>query len=301
MPSDPKPKSKKKPKKAKFKSLKKGSLASESKCVKEELSGEPMSDEITCHEVDTSSEIGSPLSCVQKKRRKADSTLDVDEGKTLKKKSKKLKKPTTERCSVDLDFCMQHGEPVYSKPCESVVDTEQKPASRSRMGGKISITTMPVKRVLMIKPEKLKKANIWSRECIPSPDFWLSQEDAILCAVVHEYGPHWSLVSETLYGMTAGGYYRGRYRHPVHCCERFRELIQRYVLSAPDNPNTEKISNTVSGKALLKVTEVSTLNSSILLLNFLLYTSLCCSVNLKSIVYEWFTWATRKKNCIDFL
>lgn len=58
------------------------------------------------------------------------------------------------------------------------------------MGGKVSITTMPVKRVLTIKPEKLKKANIWSRECVPSPGFWLTQEDAILCAVVHEYGPH---------------------------------------------------------------------------------------------------------------
>ncbi|KAG2686940.1 hypothetical protein I3760_09G030300 [Carya illinoinensis] len=260
MPSDPKPKSKKKAKKAKFKSLKKRSLASELKPVKEEPSAEPMSvdDEIISHEVVTSSEIVSPISSVQKKRKKAESALDVEEGKSLKKKLKKLKKPPSEQCPLDLDSNlsgMQHDEPVYSRPCDSVVDIEQKTASRSRMGGKVSITTMPVKRVLMIKPEKLKKANIWSRECVPSPDFWLPQEDAILCAVVHEYGPHWSLVSETLYGMTAGGRYRGRYRHPVHCCERFRELIQRYVLSAPDNLNTEKVGNTGSGKALLKVTE----------------------------------------------
>jgi E1A-binding protein p400 len=144
------------------------------------------------------------------------------------------------------------------KPYEVVSDLEQKPAGRSKMGGKISISTMPVKRVLMIKPEKLKKGNVWSRDCVPPPDSWLPQEDAILCAVVHEYGPHWSLVSETLYGMAAGGFYRGRYRHPVHCCERFRELIHRYVLSSPEYPiNNEKMSNMVSGKALLKVTEVS--------------------------------------------
>ncbi|XP_041028492.1 protein PHOTOPERIOD-INDEPENDENT EARLY FLOWERING 1-like isoform X2 [Juglans microcarpa x Juglans regia] len=259
MPGDPKIKSKKKPKKAKFKSLKKGSLASELKPAEEETSSEPISmdDEIICHEVVTSSEIVSP-SLVWKKRKNAESALNVEEGKMLKKKSKKLKKPPTEQCPSDLDSKlsgMRHDERLYSRPCDSLPDIEQKPASRSRMGGKVSITTMPVKRVITIKPEKLKKANIWSRECVPSPDFWLPQEDAILCAVVHEYGPHWSLVSETLYGMTAGGSYRGRYRHPVHCCERFRELIQRYVLSAPDNPNTEKVSSTGSGKALLKVTE----------------------------------------------
>jgi hypothetical protein len=72
MSSDPKPKSKKKPKKAKFKSLKKGSLASELKPVKDEAPTEPMStdDEIICHEI-TSSDIVSPISSVQKKRKKA--------------------------------------------------------------------------------------------------------------------------------------------------------------------------------------------------------------------------------------
>lgn len=292
MSSDPKPKSKKKPKKAKFKSLKKGSLASELKPVKNEAPTEPMStdDEINFHENFISSDIVSPISSVQKKRKKTESTLDGEDEKTSKKKSKKLKKPRPEKCSLDLDSNLsgvQHDEPIDSKPCESAVDIEQRPASRSRMGGKVSITTMPVKRVLMIKPEKLKKANIWSRECVPSADFWLPQEDAILCAVVHEYGPHWSLVSEILYGMAAGGYYRGRYRHPVHCCERFRELIQRYVLSAPDNPNIEKVCNTGSGKALLKVTEVGIKirKNFKLVVNLLLCTSACCSVDFMSIIY----------------
>lgn len=259
MPSDPKPKPKKKSKKAKFKSLKKRSLASELKPVKGDLQVEPMSidEDSISYEMVTYSDMESPRSIVKRKRKKAESR-PFGEEKTSKKKSKKLKKSTLEICPSEFDTnlsTMEHDEVTESKPSESVVDFEHKPVSRSKMGGKISITSMPVKRVLMIKPEKLKKGNIWSRDCIPPPDFWLSQEDAILCAVVHEYGPYWSLVSDILYGMTAGGFYRGRYRHPVHCCERFRELIQRYVLSTPDNPNYEKVNNIGSGKALLRVTE----------------------------------------------
>ncbi|GFY99811.1 SNF2 domain-containing protein [Actinidia rufa] len=249
------PKSKKKPKKAKFKSLKKGTLASESKAMKKELPNDSLSidDENTSHEATTSSEVAPLHSTVEKKRKAA---LDCDEVKSTKK-SKKVKKAHPEILAADSNqLSKQLVEPKNSKLCESVVDLEQKPVSRSKMGGKISITPMPVKRVLTIKPEKFKKkGNIWSRDCLPSPDFWMPEEDAMLCVLVHEYGPHWSLVSETLYGMTAGGLYRGRYRHPVHCCERFRELIQRYVLSAADNPNNEKTGNAGSGKALLKVTE----------------------------------------------
>lgn len=245
----PKPKSKKKPKKAKFKSLKKGALASESKAIKEELSTEPMSID---DEVITSSERISLHSSTEKKRKAASDS-------NFTKKSKKVKKTPSELSPSVLDFNLfskQQDEPKDSKLCGSFLDVELKPISRSKMGGKISITAMPVKRVLNIRPEKVKKkGNIWSKDCFPSPDSWLPAEDAVLCAVVHEYGSHWSLVSEVLYGMTAGGYHRGIFRHPVHCCERFRELFQRYVLSAADNFQNEKINNTGSGKALLKVTE----------------------------------------------
>ena len=260
MPSDPKPKTKRKPKKTKFKSLKKGSLASGSKSVKEaSVDAMSIDEETLSHEMLTFSDAASPRSGMLKKRKKVEITIDGSEEKTSKKKSKKLKRTSVEICPQDLDTdspVMQHGEPTDSKPIECVVEAEQKPVSRSRMGGKISITSMPIKRVLMIKPEKLKKGNIWSRDCVPSPDVWLPREDAILCAAVHEYGPYWNFVSEILYSMTAGGFYRGRYRHPVHCCERFRELIQRFVLSSPDNPNHEKVCSTGPGKALLKVTEV---------------------------------------------
>lgn len=259
--SHSKPKTKKKPKKAKFKSLKKGALTSESKAVKEEPSVEPMSIDDDFYDEDaTFSDVMSPPSTSQKKRKKAELALydDEEREKSSKKKSKKLKKSLPTR-SPDSDSKLsrkRYDDSTELKTSESMfIDFEQKSASRSKMGGKISITAMPVKRVLMIKPEKLKRGNVWSRDCVPSPDVWLPQEDAILCAVVHEYGPNWSLVSDILYGMTAGGYYRGRYRHPVHCCERFRELIQRYILSAPDNSINEKISNVGSGKALLKVTE----------------------------------------------
>ncbi|KAF2286312.1 hypothetical protein GH714_013748 [Hevea brasiliensis] len=222
MPSNAKPKSKNKPKKAKFKSLKKGSLTTELEHVKEEPSMETMfvDDDVVPREEVAYSDMMSQYPVCRKN--------------------------TPEACASDLDSSLsgkQQDDSVELKPCENMVaDHEQKSAVRSKMGGRISITAMPIKWVLMIKPEKLKKGNIWSRDSIPSPDSWLSQEDAILCAVVHEYGPHWSLVSETLYGMTAGGFYKGRYRHPVHCCKRFRELIQSYVLSSAENPTSEKTS-----------------------------------------------------------
>ncbi|KAJ6932168.1 hypothetical protein NC651_007780 [Populus alba x Populus x berolinensis] len=265
VPRNPKSKSKKKPKKTKFKSLKKESLTSELKHMKVEASIETSStdddddddNDVIYPDDDTYSDTTSPYSSVQRKRKRAELAIDIDK-KRSRKNSKKFKKaPETCPFDVDLDLSgKQHGRSMELKPYEVVSDLEQKPAGRSKMGGKISISTMPVKRVLTIKPEKLKKGNVWSRDCVPPPDSWLPQEDAILCAVVHEYGPHWSLVSETLYGMAAGGFYRGRYRHPVHCCERFRELIHRYVLSSPEYPiNNEKMNNMVSGKALLKVTE----------------------------------------------
>lgn len=243
-----KPKSKKKSKKAKFKSLKKGSLASETDAVKEELSVEPMwIDDVS----DTSDVESLAHMNVQNKRKKAEKEEETP------KKKQKIKKTSSEISpALDSSFSTnQHNEFTELKSSEDmIVDLEKKPASKGKVGRKISITFMPVKRIWTIKPEKLKKGPFWSRDYFPSPDSWLTQEDAILCAVVQEYGPHWSLVSDTLYGMTAGGFYRGRFRHPVHCCERFRELVQRYVLSS-ENLNNEKGGNMGSGKALLKVTE----------------------------------------------
>ncbi|KAL1204817.1 Protein PHOTOPERIOD-INDEPENDENT EARLY FLOWERING 1 [Cardamine amara subsp. amara] len=255
-----KPKKKKKAKKAKFKSLKKGSLAAEPKHVKSVVKVEYSTDDDNeeCGYVSSSdSDMVSTHLRMHMKRKKRDLIVDTEEEKTSKKKAKKHKKSVS---NSDIKYkqpsAALHDELEPSNPSDCMaVDNELKPTNRGKTTGKKSITSMPIKRVLLIKPEKMKKGNLWSRDCVPSPDSWLPQEDAILCAMVHEYGLNWSLVCETLYGMTAGGAYRGRYRHPAFCCERYRELIQRHVLSASEGAVNEKNLNTGSGKALLKVTE----------------------------------------------
>ncbi|XP_068641321.1 protein PHOTOPERIOD-INDEPENDENT EARLY FLOWERING 1-like [Aristolochia californica] len=244
-------KSKKKLKKTKFKSLRKGALTSESEALADESPIDPMSIDGKVASPDRESSPVTPA--LQKKRKKA--VAVPEEEKMSKKISKKMKKASetssaTDPCNINK---MSYGI-KDSKSCEGDIDI--KLTSRSKTGGKISITAMPVKRVLVIKPEKLKKKrSVWSKECIPPPDAWSTHEDAILCAVVHEYCTNWSLVSDTLYGMPGGGFYRGRYRFPVHCCERFRELCYKYVVSVTENPNNEKVSSSGAGKALLKVSE----------------------------------------------
>lgn len=136
--------------------------------------------------------------------------------------------------------------------------------AKTRCGGSgLTISShTPVKRVMVVKPEKLKKkvGNSWSNKDF-IPDAWSHREDAVLCATVHEYGPHWDLVSDMVRSELGLGGYRGRSRHPVHCCERFRELFFKHVLSTAERDNnTEKASSSGAGKAVLKVTEV---NSSI--------------------------------------
>lgn len=255
-----KPKSKKKTKKAKFKSLKK---ACEPEVTHDESSLEmtSMDYEDVCSEMAEFSDYNPSESPIRRKRQKDHGTLDFDEEVFTKKKSKKSKKDLRKSnhfiMSPEMD--KSHDEDKEIRGGDIVVaDIDHKPVSRGRMGGKISITVMPVKRILVIKPEKLsKKGNIWPKGCNVSPDSWSSSEDAVLCAIVHEYGTNWSLVSDILYGMSAGGSYRGRCHHPVHCCERFRELFQRYVLSSTETPNNEKVNNTGPGKAIFKATEDS--------------------------------------------
>ncbi|XP_073107085.1 protein PHOTOPERIOD-INDEPENDENT EARLY FLOWERING 1 isoform X5 [Elaeis guineensis] len=248
-----KPKSKKKLKKTKFKSLKKGPLASESETVHE-----PPVDPMHVDDKVLSPEIISPESPSHsppmKKRKKA---IAAPEEKSSRKCLKKMKKAPESNSAADSDSAVKKlMETRAIKYGEGTNDLDLKQANRIKTGGRISITYMPVKRVVVVKPERLRKrGHVWSKDCFPSPDSWSSQEDAILCAAVHEFGAHWSLVSDTLYGIPGGGFYRGRFRHPVHCCERFRELFFKYVMSAVDTSNTEKINPSGSGKALLKVTE----------------------------------------------
>ncbi|GER52476.1 helicase [Striga asiatica] len=255
-----KPKSKKKkPKKAKFRSLKKASLVSKPISLKEVSSVDTMSiDDALIHdELITSSDALSPSSPREKRHRPA-SEDDDDEPKSRKKKHKKLKaselgnilmypKPSSKHQNIHKD----------SKVCDNgVVDLESKQISKNKAQGKLTIPVMPLKRFFTIKPDKSKKKGaVWSKDFFPSPDIWSPKEDAVLCRTVYEYGPNWNLASEILYGSVAGGSYRGRFRHPVHCSERFRDLIQRYVFTVSDGANNEKSVGAVSGKALLRVSE----------------------------------------------
>ncbi|KAG8071921.1 hypothetical protein GUJ93_ZPchr0006g44384 [Zizania palustris] len=138
---------------------------------------------------------------------------------------------------------------------DGINDSDPKPVTRIKNDGRISIPCMPVKRVMVIKPERLKKKSLWSRDC--DPDSWTTEEDAVLCATVNEYGPLWELASDSLHSVPGGAFYRGRYRHTVHCCERFRELFCKHILSTTDNSNSEKVPSG-TGKAILKVTEDQT-------------------------------------------
>ncbi|XP_057547488.1 protein PHOTOPERIOD-INDEPENDENT EARLY FLOWERING 1 isoform X1 [Amaranthus tricolor] len=251
---------KKKAKKAKFKSLKKHSLSLASKSMNEDDLVEYVSSDYE----DDSRELAAcaeanPSSLILRLKRKKDETTTAEEGTSTKSKSKKSKKtalvmklPAAESNTLRI----LHEESRDTRSCEDgTLDLDLKPSNRGKMGGKLSITTLPMKRIYTIRPEKCKKkGNLWSNDCFPSPDSWLPLEDAVLCALVHEYGPNWSLVSDCLYGIEAGGYYRGRFRHPTLCCERFRELVSKFNTVA-DALNNEKTSTAAPAKGLLRVTE----------------------------------------------
>lgn len=143
---------------------------------------------------------------------------------------------------------------ALSPRLEELNDSDPKSVARTKSDGRISIPCMPVKRVIVIKPERLKKKGVWSRDY--ASDSWTSEEDAVLCGTVHEYGPLWELASDFLHSLPGGSFYRGRYHHPVHCCERYRELFCKHAMSATDTSNSEKVPSG-TGKAILRVSEVS--------------------------------------------
>ena len=180
---------------------------------------------------------------VNSKKRKESSTMPEDPSKDNKKPRK------------DSEFDLDSQSP------ETLETEDLRDPVRTKTGGKISIMVMPVKRIMVVKPEKLrKKGNIWSKDFFPSPDTWSNQEDAILCAVVNEYSTNWFLVSDALYSVSTGGFYRGIFRHPAHCSQRFRELFFKYFSCGVDGANSEKVQSSGLGKALLKVTEVASLS-----------------------------------------
>ncbi|XP_066322316.1 protein PHOTOPERIOD-INDEPENDENT EARLY FLOWERING 1-like isoform X2 [Miscanthus floridulus] len=231
-------KSKKNKKKTgKFKSLKRVRLSSESEVVLEETSVDTMSIDDNAPSLELISD-ESPHHYSNKRKKIMSATEEDSNSRSLKKFKK-----TTKSSFVS--------EALSPRLKEDLNDLDPKSMARTKSDGRISIPCMPVKRVIVIKPERLKRKGIWSRDC--ASDSWTSEEDAVLCGTVHEYGPLWELASDFLHSLP-GGSYRGRYHHPVHCCERYRELFCKHAISATDNSNSEKVPSG-TGKAILRVSE----------------------------------------------
>ncbi|WVZ74132.1 hypothetical protein U9M48_022354 [Paspalum notatum var. saurae] len=242
-------KSKKNKKKTgKFKSLKRGRLSSESEVILDETSVDTMSIDDNAPSPELISD-ESPHHYSNKRKKIMSAT---EEENSNSRSLKKFKKATKSNC-ISEGLSPRHlleGKQLRLK--EELNDSDPKSASRTRSDGRIAIPCMPVKRVILIKPERLKKKGVWSRDCALEP--WTSEEDAVLCGTVHEYGPLWELASDFLHSLPGGALYRGRYRHPVHCCERYRELFCKHAMSATDNSNGEKVPSG-TGKAILRVSE----------------------------------------------
>jgi len=242
---------KKKRKSGKFKSLKKGRLSSDSEAMPDEMSVDTMSIDDNAPSPELMSG-ESPHHCSNKRKRMTPGNEEVNSSSRSLKKFKKAPKSNGISESSSYKNSLE-GKRLKLK--DEVNDSDPK-SVRTKNDGRVSIPCMPVKRVMVIKPERLKKKGfLWPRDCTLDP--WTTEEDAVLCGTVHEYGPIWELASEFLHSMPGGGLYRGRYRHPVHCCERFRELFCKHVLSATDNANNEKAPSG-TGKAILKVSEDQT-------------------------------------------
>ncbi|AQK73658.1 Protein PHOTOPERIOD-INDEPENDENT EARLY FLOWERING 1 [Zea mays] len=229
---------KNKKKTGKFKSQKRPRLSSESEVILEETSVDTMSIDDNAPSPELISD-ESPHH-YSNKRKKIMSATEEDSNSRSLKKFKKTKSSFISELSP--------------RPKEDLNDSDPKSVARTKSDGRLSIPCMPVKRVIVIKPERLKKKGIWSRDC--ASDSWTSEEDAVLCGTVHEYGPLWELASDFLHSLPGGSSYRGRYHHPLHCCERYRELFCKYAISATDNSNSEKAPSG-TGKAVLRVSEVS--------------------------------------------
>ncbi|XP_062219951.1 protein PHOTOPERIOD-INDEPENDENT EARLY FLOWERING 1-like isoform X2 [Phragmites australis] len=245
-------KSKKNKKKTgKFKSLKKGRLSSESEVILEETSVDTMSIDDNAPSPEVISD--ESLHHYSNKRKKIMSA--TEEQNSDSRSLKKLKKAPKSNC-ISEALSPKHllaGKQLKLK--EELNDSDPKSATRIKSDGRISVPCMPVKRIILIKPERLKKKGLWSRDC--APDSWTSEEDAVLCATVHEYGPLWELSSDFLHSLPGGAFYKGRYHHPVHCCERYRELFCKHAMSATDNSNNEKVPSG-TGKAILRISEDQT-------------------------------------------
>ncbi|BBN17604.1 helicase SRCAP/SWR1 [Marchantia polymorpha subsp. ruderalis] len=259
-----KSKSLKKLKKTKFKSLKKGSLTSDDAAlVKRNIHRD---ESYSNPQFELSS---LPSRSPSQRKRKAPKLLE--EEMLTEIHVKKSKKDTSkDRFSGDKiilsrrlsEFDLSVGGSDDDTRDSDVISTQAKfPTSngtKKKSGGKISIMAVPLKKgpLIMLEKERKKDATRM-QEHVPPADPWTPAEDAILCAVVHEYGGNWQLASDALAGISDGSIYRGRHRHPVHCRERFRQLLAQNATAAGD-PSSDKNALSVPPSAHMKVTEEHT-------------------------------------------
>ncbi|GLJ18606.1 hypothetical protein SUGI_0331380 [Cryptomeria japonica] len=241
---------KKKLKKTKFKSLKKNNLATrqDDSCMDED-----QPDNLTLdHEDNFENGEISGHTFLQRKRK----ALKLFEDDMFPKSNSKKSKKNHASGELDLDG-NKNAQFMDIDQCgdgDLELALNEFGMGTSKVGGKISIMGIPSKKVSIIKlDKKKKKGNRKSRDRLPPADPWTTSEDAVLCAIVHEYGINWALASDTLYGISSGGFYRGRYRHPIHCRERFGELFLNNISSTNTDSNSEKANS--SAKTQLKVTE----------------------------------------------
>ncbi|KAJ7569569.1 hypothetical protein O6H91_01G084300 [Diphasiastrum complanatum] len=253
-------------KKAKFKSLKKGSVGVRDDNIIEDLLD---ADILVSNDEDLSGEEW-PSFCRTPQRKRRPPKLPEEE-MIAEVQSKKAKREQTK----DKKDRGQDPESKGCQPSNGYLDEEildvgnfdpnQRQSSlllaegsaKTKSSNKFSIMVPPLKKGALFMLEKEKKRNLSkSKKQLPPADPWMPLEDAILSACVHEYGGNWRLVSETLAGMYDGSVYRGRYRHPVHCRERFRQLHTDNVAPAIADPNNEKSG--VNATRQLKVTEEHT-------------------------------------------
>lgn len=242
---------KKKLKKTKFKSLKKGNLATtkDDSCMDED---HPDNNLMLDHEDNFENGEISGHTFLQRKRK----ALKLFEDDIFHKDNSKKSKKNNASGDLELDR-NKNAQFMDIDQCgegDLELALNEFGMSTNKASGKISIMGIPSKKVSIIKlDKKKKKGNRKSRDRLPPADSWTTSEDAILCAMVHEYGINWALASDTLYGISSGGFFRGRYRHPIHCRERFGELFLNNISFTNTDSNSEKANS--SAKTQLKVTE----------------------------------------------
>ncbi|CAM6104661.1 unnamed protein product [Calypogeia fissa] len=245
----------KKFKKAKFKSLKKGSLGSE-----EPNSVNASGDRDVSYR-DSQYDMSSvPPRSPSLRKRKAPRLLE--EELSVEEYAKRLKKEHLRNKSSEFDQSLEASdddtwpEDTDLDSGDAQLKSPTSSGAKRSVGEKVLIMSWPLKKgpIMTLEKERKKDAARMQEHVDP----WVSAEDAILCAVVHEYGGNWQLASDALAGIPDGSIYRGCHRHPFHCRERFRQLLALYAFASGGDPSSDRHALNAATSAHVKVTEEHT-------------------------------------------